>query len=238
MGAVSGSKEIAMKLVRIPLFAVALSILSAGPALADRYVEVPELDKKATSLKIRIVKYTGGTNGEMIVEVKNTGQRIETFQADSMYFVPKGDPEKAPQRLGAAGPFRAKKGKTWIKAEKMAIAPGKTQRLHLQVFCIDSHRSSPRANQGFTVAAKRLPAKLRREINSETGKILRKNRGDMKKSKSEIQSKVWESRDKDWIKLEGERKQEKAPRNHRMRNIQQRRIPRHDRVRENRVRSE
>lgn len=226
-----------MRFFRIPVLATALLLLGAGPAFAEQYVKLPELDKKVTTLKIRVVKYTGGTNGQMIVDVKNTGKQVQPFQADSLYFVPTGDPETAPQRLGAAGPFRARNGETWTEASTMAIAPGETRRLHLQVFCIDSHRSSPGAEQGFTIAPKRLPAKLRREINAEAGTILRKNRGDMKKSKSAIQSKVWESRDRDWIKLEGERKQEKAPRrHHQIRNIQEQR-PRH-RIRRNRQRIE
>jgi len=224
----------AMKFVRIPLFVAALSLLAAGSALADDYVKLPELDKKATSLKIRVVEYTGGTNGQMVVDIKNAGQQAETFQADSLYFIPTGDPETAPQRLGAAGPFQVKDGDTWVETKAMGIAPGQTRRFHLQVFCIDSHRSSPGADHGFTVARKRLPRKLHQEINAETGKILRQNRGDMKKSKSDIQSKIWQSRDRDWIKLEGERKQEKAPRHHKMNNIQELR-PR-QRIRHNRRR--
>lgn len=201
-----------MRIPRIPVLAAVLLLLAAAPALADDFVPLPNLDKQPSALKIKFVRYTGGVNGEMIVDVKNTGKSSETFVAESLYFVPNGDPESAPQRLGAAGPFRAKNGKRWVDAEKLAIAPGKTKRLHLQVFCIDSHRGSPGSGQGFEVARKRLPKKLRGKINSEAKRILLENKGDMKKSKSAIQSHIWKSRDADWIKLEGERKEEKAPR--------------------------
>ena len=200
---------------RIPLLAAALTLLAttvAGPALADKYVKLPKLDKKATALEIRFVRYTGGTNGEMVVDIRNRGKHTETFTAESLFFVPNGDPENAPQRLGAAGPFRVEKDKQWIVAEDAAIAPGKTERVFLQVFCIDSHRSSPAAKHKFSVARERLPKKLRGKINAETKNILRKNKGDMKRSKSAIQSHIWESRDGDWVKLEGERKAEKSPR--------------------------
>ncbi len=203
-----------MRFPKTTLLAAALTLLFAGPAFADDFVPLPKLDKKANSLKIRFVKYTGGTNGEMIVDVKNAGKRTEKFHAESLFFVPNGDPENAPQRLGAAGSFRAKKGEKWIEAEIMALKPGETQRFHLQVFCIDSHRGSPGGKQGFNVARKRLPKKLRGKINKEAKRILRSNKGDMKKSKSAIQSHIWESRDADWVKLEGERKAEKAPRKH------------------------
>ena len=74
--------------------------------------------------------------------------------------------------------------------------------MHLQVFCVDSHRSSPTASNTFKIARKRLPKKLRSKISSGTKMHLRKNKGDMKRAKSAIQSHVWESRDSDWIPLE------------------------------------
>lgn len=204
----------------------ALSLLVASTAAADqlpappptkaaRAVKVPALDGKKNHLTMQFVRYTGGTNGEMVVTVANRGKRVESFDATGMYFVPDGDPEKAPQRLGAAGPFRVKDGEGWKQSEKLTLAPGEQKTLHLQVFCIDSHRSSPQASHTFGIAAKRMPKKLRHKIKAGTKDILQKNRGSVAKSKSAIQSHVWKSRDSKWIELEGERANEKAPVKHR-----------------------
>lgn len=194
------------------VFSALSLLLAASPAMADTAVKVPALDGKRNNLTIEFVRYTGGTNGEMVVRVANRGKRVETFDATGMYFVPEGDPEKAPQRLGAAGPFKIRSGKGWDAAETLALKPGEQKTLHLQVFCIDSHRSSPQATHRFAIAAKRMPKRLRQTIKAGAKDILRKNKGSVAESKSAIQSHVWKSRDSRWVKLEGERKQEKAPR--------------------------
>ena len=86
-----------------------LAVASAAGAKGPEFGPMPMEGNKKSSLKMRVVTYQGGTNGKMMVEVKNTTQAEESFHAKGLYFVPKGDPEKAPQRLGAAGPFEAKK---------------------------------------------------------------------------------------------------------------------------------
>lgn len=201
--------------MRISLVTLLLLAIAPGTAGADSFVAVPKLDGAKTSegLQIKFVRYTGGTNGEMIVDVKNTSKRIRTFAAEGIFFVPKGDPEKSPQRLGAAGPFDLVQGKRRQEQNELSLQPGQVERLHLAVFCIDSHRSSPSASHEFKIAKKRVPKQLRAKIKAGTKRIIHQNKGNSKAraTKSAIQSHVWKSRDKDWIPLEGERAQEKAP---------------------------
>lgn len=198
---------------RLTIFTFLLGLL-AGPAQADKFAPMPGSGAANSSLQLRFDRYDGSTNGEMIVVVKNTGKQSQTFEAKGMFFVPEGDPEKAPQRLGAAGPIRvvtgAGKGQQ-LSAHKdeVVLLPGETKRLRLEVFCIDSHRSSPSPKTKFAVAKKLLPKKLRQEISAGARKIIRDNKGDVSKSKSEIQSHMWKTRDKAWIKIQGERKKEK-----------------------------
>ena len=140
--------------MRTSILALAIAVLIPASASADSFVPVPDLGAKADTagLEIRFVRYTGGTNGEMIVDVKNTAKRTKSFTAEGIYFVPKGDPEAAPQRLGAAGPFELVRSGQRKSQEKIALAPGTTERLHLAVFCIDSHRSSPQATDQFAIS--------------------------------------------------------------------------------------
>lgn len=206
---------------RISLLVLLLSFLGVGPAAADRFVPLPSVGGTSPHLQIRFVRYDGGTNGEMVVEVKNTSKRVRSFSAEGIFFVPKGDPEKAPQRLGASGPFAViAKGAKGKHLTKLEVRPGQTQRLHLEVFCIDSHRSSPNSSTKFTVAKKLLPKKLRQEIKAGATKIYRKAKGNVAKAKSAVQSHMWKTRDSKWIEIEGERVNEKAQK------VRQRR-PRH-----------
>jgi hypothetical protein len=195
--------------MRIKLLLAAVLMLSANMAAAKNFVALPALDAGGSDLKIRFVRYTGGTNGEMVVDIKNGTRKAQSFNAEGLFFVPDGDPEKAPQRLGAAGPFRAQAGKAWKESEKIQVAAGQTRRVHLQVFCIDSHRSSPSASHTFSIAKKRLPKKLRQKIVTGTKGLIKNHKGDTKKAKSAIQNHVWKSRDADWIELQGERAVEK-----------------------------
>lgn len=195
--------------------------------MADNFVAMPEAKASNENLKIRFVKYDGSTNGAMVVEVKNTGRSVATFDSDGLFFVPKGDPEKAPQRLGAAGPFTEIAGSKQIVRQKgeLAIAAGETKKLRLEVFCIDSHRSSPNPSTKFSIAKNKLPKSLRKELKTSNQAIYRSNKGDLKKAKSAVQSNMWKTRDKKWIKLEGERAKEKQPRQRKIRNrMEQRNI--------------
>jgi hypothetical protein len=199
-------------LARLGLLTLTLSLWLAGSARAETLKRVPAIDGKAQPLTMRVVAYDGSTNGRMVVEVVNSGKQTETFIADGIYFVPNGNPEMAPQRLGAAGPIIIVEDgveKTYL--EGIQIPPGSKQTVRLEVFCIDSHRSSPSSDSKFGFAAERLPRELRQKITHGARQIIRENQGDVAKAKPAIQSHMWETRDADWIKLDGERKQEKAP---------------------------
>lgn len=203
--------------------ALPLAALAAPPGFSD----LPSRSDDKSPIQLRIVKYAGSTNGGMIVEVKNTGQTGADFTADGLFFVPDVDPEKAPQRLGAAGPFEVKTRTGWRDEENLRLAPGQTARLKLQVFCIDSHRGSPSSATPFRLARKRLPRELRQEIERGT-KVLLKN-GKVKNAKhikGDVQGHVWKTRDKKWVPIEGERANEKGSPSPSP-NQEQRRGPRH-----------
>lgn len=191
------------------VISAALALLPSLAA-ARPYVGVPQLDGQQNTLQIRFVKYTGGSSGRMVVDVRNAGVKSARFAAKGLFFVPEGDPDKAPQRLGAAGPFEVngdddtKDGK-----DSLWLAPGATRRLKLQVFCLDSHRSSPGVSQKFQVAAKRLPKTLRNQIEDGAQDFVRQHKGKSS-ANGAIQSHVWKTRNKKWIKLEGERINEKS----------------------------
>ena len=220
-------------LARLGLLTLTLSLWLAGSARAETLKRVPAIDGKAQPLTMRVVAYDGSTNGRMVVEVVNSGKQTETFLADGIYFVPNGNPEVAPQRLGAAGPLIIIEDgveKTYL--EGIQIPPGSKQTVRLEVFCIDSHRASPSSDTKFGVAAERLPKELRQKITHGAKQIIRENKGDVTQAKSAIQSHMWETRDADWIKLDGERKQEKAPRTAPPQGQQRRNAPRNDEQRQ------
>jgi hypothetical protein len=205
-----------MLLRRITVVLLALGlILVPLAASAKSFAPVPRLDSGDRSfLQVKVVKYTGGTNGKMIVEVRNIGPLPEKFAARGIYFVPSDvpidDPERPPQRVVAAGPFENVNAKRTVN--QVSVAPGKTVKLKLQVFCLDSHRPSPKHNQSFKVAGKRLPADLRAKIDQGTKGILKRTKGDLNAAKMAIQSYVWKVRAAKWMQLEGERANEGATR--------------------------
>jgi len=209
------------------LSALALVIVLVGTSGADKqtFITVPGAGQKG--LQMRTVKYNGGTNGRMVIEVRNRGKSTASFGAAGLYFVPGGDPEKAPQRLGAAGPFEmvTADGTTGEAVQSLSIEPGKSVALELHVFCIDSHRSSPNSSTPFTVANKRMPKKLRSTIQKGATKILKRHKNKVApKAASEIQSHVWKTRNADWVRLQGERADEQgAPRRQQERQQQRRR---------------
>ncbi|HEY3355862.1 MAG TPA: hypothetical protein VGQ83_21595 [Polyangia bacterium] len=213
------------------LAAIAGLLLVATLAWAKPPTPLPPLEGGSSRLQMRVLRYTGGVNGEMVVEVQNAGPRPETFTAQGLYFVPEGDPDKAPQRLGAAGPFQID-GQQGAAVDKLPLPPGAKAQVRLQVFCIDSHRSSPTADHTFRLGKERLPRELRSEIEGKAKAALGRHGGKMPAAKAAIQSEVWGARDKKWIRLDGERRQEKnaspAPRPQRpyphKHPVQQRRI--------------
>jgi hypothetical protein len=203
-----------------------LLVAFAGNAFADRR-EVPRQPREqvgavrhdtkfkavpGAQLQIRATTYNGSTNGALTVEIKNATKTAQKFTAQGLYFVPQGDPDSAPQRLGAVGPMQivAENDK---EVTELTIAAGATVEVKLDVFCIDSHRSSPSPANVFDVGGTRMPKELAQKIEGNADRIVRSKamKGDAKPrpaSKSEIQSEVWKERDSKWIELQGEGKQE------------------------------
>ncbi|MBK6849031.1 MAG: hypothetical protein IPG96_16360 [Proteobacteria bacterium] len=201
----------AWKAAMVGVVLVAAGMPAPAAAKATAYVALPQEGDRPTHLKIRLLRYAGGTNGKALVELKNSGKVAEVFVATGLYLVPDGAPGSAPQRLGAAGPFEVDRGAGgWQAEERLEVAPGATERLRLQVFCIDSHRSSPGQGQGFKVGKTRLPAELSSKIAARTKAAIAKNGGRVESSIGEIQGEVWKARNEAWVPLEGERPHEKG----------------------------
>lgn len=181
-----------------PLLA-ALAVATA----ATSFDPVPQ----GNGLQMRIVRYEGSTNGGMTVEVKNpTGKELE-LSAVGLYFVPDVDPTSAPQRLGAVGPMRLN-----VKDERretLKLQPGGVATVTLDVYCIDSHRSSPSSDTPFRVAKTRMPRELATAIDTNTRDKAKGYGGvSAPPAKSAVQSEVWRTRDSKWIELDGEGQQE------------------------------
>lgn len=211
--------------------AVATAVLCLAPVASAQarssYKRMPALGGKGKTLRIKIIGYKGG---KMHVQVRNVGRATATFKADGLYFVPAGKPERAPQRMGAAGPMEVSEVGGWKRKMAHRIGAKNTATFRLDVFCLDSHRASPSDGQAFSVARKRLPKRLRRKIVEGSNRIYRKAKRYKRPSRGAIQGYIWKTRNKRWIKLQGERKGEKtrryrrSPRRHRR---YQRRYRRH-----------
>ncbi len=158
------------------------------------------------SLQIRAVQYDGSVNGTLTVEIKNTTKSAQKFSAAGLYFVPEGNADQAPQRLGAVGPMTAK-GEA-KETNELTIAANATIEVQLDVFCIDSHRSAPTTQNVFSVGKTRMPKELATQINERADLAVKQKGAPRKASKSEIQSEVWKTRDAKWIQLDGEGAQE------------------------------
>ena len=181
-------------------FATAVSAATFDPLPA-------EPKAKPNGLLLKVVQYEGSTNGSITVDIKNpTGAPVE-FAAQGLFFVPDVNPDQAPQRLGAVGPFVSKRRPE--RAEKVSIEAGKTERLTLDVYCIDSHRPSPSSSTPFRVGKERMPPKLSQTIDVNSKAAAQPYGGvAAPRAKGTVQSEVWKSRDEKWIKLDGEGKQE------------------------------
>lgn len=215
------------RLARLAGLALLLGLFTTTTALADKgYRAVPaeaashgekaDANAKlaATGLELRAVSYDGSVNGELTVEVKNTSKSEQTFIATGLYFVPQGDADKAPQRLGAVGPMQIAGDDGAQRVEKLAIPAGKAVTVKLDVFCIDSHRPAPTSENKFSLGSKRLPAKLRNTIESRSKLVVDEVGGyAAPAAKSRVQAEVWGARDADWIKIDGEGKQETVKQN-------------------------
>lgn len=166
-----------------------------------------------SNVEIRVVAYDGATNGVLTVQLQNATPRTQGFAASGLYFVPEGDPNTAPQRLGAVGPLHLAAHPD-SELQKIDVPPGATMEVALDVFCIDSHRSSPSPSNKFHVAEQRMPNVLSDTIESKANAAVAEERqkgapAPRKAAKSKIQGEVWNSRDVDWIELDGEGRQER-----------------------------
>jgi hypothetical protein len=175
-----------------------------------RFHKVPD-----SKLQIRAIEYDGSTNGTLTVQLKNSEKSAMKFSATGLYFVPAGDPDSAPQRLGAVGPMQIVTEGTKASKEvtSIEIAAGETVEVVLDVFCIDSHRSSPSPQNVFSVGAKRMPKELAQTIEKRADSVVSRERAKgtaapRPAAKAAIQSEVWKSRDAKWIQLDGEGVQE------------------------------
>jgi hypothetical protein len=167
-----------------------------------------------SSLVIRATEYDGAVNGTLKVQVKNTQKTAQKFTATGLYFVPQGDPDTAPQRLGAVGPMQLATDRKKEQAS-IEVPAGATVEVALDVFCIDSHRGSPSPKNVFDVGGTRMPKELSQQIETSADEAVASARKSGESAprpaaKSAIQSKVWESRDASWVELDGEGKQEVA----------------------------
>jgi hypothetical protein len=203
-----------MKLYQLAVsFFVLSSAVFAAPAQAEGpYAALPpSKGGRPSGVSLRILKYDGATNGVLEVEVKNTRDATTQFSARGLYFVPQGNPDSAPQRLGAVGPFSVKTEHGWERRESLPLAPGTKATLKLDVYCIDSHRGSPSPATNFRVAKDRVPEALSNDIAHDAAGAARGYGGvSAPAAKGAVQSQVWKNRDKKWLKLDGEGAQEAA----------------------------
>jgi hypothetical protein len=199
--------------MRLPIALVAV-LFVAAPAFADtQFAPIPaeQTQGKPTGLELRITRYNGATNGVLEVEVRNPSRQAVEFSAKGLYFVPDGDPDHAPQRVGAVGPFQVKTASGWQREQHMALTPGSTTAMKLDVYCIDSHRSSPSSGTSFHVAKDRVPKPIREAIDFDADNAAKPMGGvAAPAAKSAVQSQVWKNRDKNWVPLDGEGRQEAA----------------------------
>jgi hypothetical protein len=193
-----------------------LSLVTAGLAprlaAADSYRSLPaEKTGQSTPLQVRVVQYDGNSNGVITVDVKNPTDKPQEFSAKGLYFVPQGNANEAPQRVGAVGPFQIQRPQGPERRDHLTVAPGATERLTLDVYCIDSHRASPGPGTSFRIAKDRVPAPLVRAIDADaTRAAAAYGAVSAPAAKSAVQSEVWRNRDKRWIQLDGEGNQEAA----------------------------
>ncbi len=196
----------------ILLWLFALSLCAAVPASADKgFVPLPTAAGVPRDLEIQVKRYEGSTNGQLTVEIRNRTQRAVKFEAGGLYFVPEQNANDAPQRLGAAGPFSVRKQTSaWEHSDGYTLTPNSQVEVKLDVYCIDSHRRSPRTGDVFRVAVERMPAELTRSIQSDVSSAARTNGGyAAPAAKSAMQSEIWKNRNKKWVELDGEGVQEK-----------------------------
>lgn len=203
-----------MNRISLLLSMAVFGLFAARSAAAESFHRLPaEKGASPSDLRLRIVEYRGSTNGAITVEVQNPTNKAQEFSAKGLYFVPEGNADQAPQRLGAVGPFVVEGANGPERRDRLTVGAGTTVRLTLDVYCIDSHRSSPSSSTVFRVAKDRVPPALARAINDDAAASSAGLGGVFAPAaKSAVQSEVWKNRDKKWIELDGEGKQEAAKR--------------------------
>ena len=186
------------------LIALASLLALASPARADKkFHSIPSSGK----LEVRVVSYDGSVNGALTVEVRNPAKKAARFSAQGLYFVPDGDADKAPQRLGAVGPMQIAGDED--ARDVLMIPAGETVTVTLDVFCIDSHRAAPDSSTPFTIGKKRMPRSLAAKIDKSARKAAADEGGfAAPAAKAKVQSEVWRNRDAKWVELDGEGAQE------------------------------
>src|SRR5690349_10758932 len=135
----------------LPFLVLASAVSLAIPARADgKFHSVPG---GASHLQLRVIAYDGEVNGQLTVEVKNPTSHAERFTARGLYFVPDGDPDRAPQRLGAVGPMQIAKRRD----DEARVPAGGAIVVKLDVFCVDDQRPAPTSETPFSLARHRMP---------------------------------------------------------------------------------
>ena len=192
--------------------AFGLVILRPASA-ATSFDKLPGEQGKTSPLLMRIVQYQGSTNGAITVEVKNPTGAPQEFSAKGIYFVPTGNANEAPQRLGAVGPFQLQSANGHVAAD------GSDDDCRGRDGAVDAgrllHRFAPREPQLVDVVPRRQgprPGAARAAPSTPTRHKSAEGHGGVSApaAKSAVQSEVWKNRDKKWIELDGEGKQEAA----------------------------
>ncbi len=196
------------------MLAISLALLLCAPAnAAQAFSPIPadQTGGKSTGLELRVVDYSGSVNGTIEVEVRNPTAQAVDFSAKGIYFVPDGNPDHAPQRVGAVGPFLVKTGKKWQRQSVYQVAAAATARMKLDVYCIDSQRGSPSSQTSFHVAKTRMPGHVVEAIYNGAAAAAAPMGGmSAPAAKSAVQQEVWKHRDEKWVPLDGEGKQEQG----------------------------
>lgn len=176
---------------------VIVAAMAASAHADGKFHKVPGKDK----LQLRVVKYDGEVNGQLTVELRNKSEDDLRFTARGLYFVPDGDPDQAPQRLGAVGPIHVGEK----DRESVTVPAGGKVEITLDVFCVDDEREAPTSETPFTVARHRMPNTLAKRIDASAGKAARTHA-----PMDDVQTAVWEARDDKYKALDGEGAQEEG----------------------------
>lgn len=187
------------------LVGLAVLSLSIGSSAADdAFHDVPPPPGQKGRLELRVASYGNDIHGEMQVEVHNPGHAPVDFVVSGLYFVPDDDDDgEAPQRMGIIGGIRA--GVEQAPRDAIAIAPGTTRKLRFDVYCIDRSRHGPSGATTYSLAPRRMPARLAVALAASTRPLLVGVLGAPDSGLTErLQELVWDVRRKVRARLYGE----------------------------------